>query len=149
MSVLFINKTRAQINKDLVQRVTKVFLKHYELSDKAVTVIFIADSEMQTINRTFRKRDKVTDVLSFAEMDSDFADQTSLGEIFIDYQQIKRQAKLYHNQLEYELVFILVHGLLHLLGYDDRTKAQSEIMKELGTKFILKYFKTIAKNKSQ
>ncbi|HRH21991.1 MAG TPA: rRNA maturation RNase YbeY, partial [bacterium] len=90
------------------------------------------------MNRDYRHKDKVTDVLSFTESDSPDAQADLLGQIFIDYQQIKRQAKEFEQSDEDELVFILVHGLLHLLGYDDATEEEAQIMEDLGKSFIKK-----------
>ncbi len=132
------NKTKSKINLALVENVTKAFLTYYKKGKFAVTVIFIGDKEMQTLNKNYRHKDKVTDVLSFTESDSDLAEENFLGEILIDYQQIKRQSKEFEHSDQDELVFILVHGLLHLLGYDDRTKVEAKVMEDLGNKFIKK-----------
>jgi len=136
MSVELVNQTSAKINQALVQRVAKAFLKHYNCSDQSLAVIIVSDKTIRALNKSYRRLDKVTDVLSFAESDSDIADQESLGEVFIDYRQIKRQAKIFGHSVDYELVFILVHGMLHLLGYDDQTEAEAKEMEELGTAFI-------------
>jgi len=135
MNFSVVNKTKAVINTALVKKVTKAFLSSYQL-DAELAIIFVADSEIRRLNRVYRRRDKVTDVLSFAERDGQMGDDEYLGDIFIDYQQIKRQAKTFGHSTDYELIFILVHGLLHLLGYDDKTKPQAEQMKQLGLEFI-------------
>ncbi|HMB65813.1 MAG TPA: rRNA maturation RNase YbeY, partial [Patescibacteria group bacterium] len=73
-----------------------------------------------------------TDVLSFpAEEPGDF-----LGEVIINYQQVSRQAPDFDSSPREELVFILVHGLLHLLGYTDDTEETKREMIELGQKLI-------------
>lgn len=138
MGVEVYNKTKAKINLALVDTVTKAFLKFYKKSKLDVVIIFIGDKEMQIMNRDYRHKDKVTDVLSFTESDSPDAQADLLGQIFIDYQQIKRQAKEFEQSDEDELVFILVHGLLHLLGYDDATEEEAQIMEDLGKSFIKK-----------
>jgi probable rRNA maturation factor len=138
MGVEVYNKTKAKINLALVDAVTKAFLKFYKKSKLDVVIIFIGDKEMQIMNRDYRHKDKVTDVLSFTESDSPDAQADLLGQIFIDYQQIKRQAKEFEQSDEDELVFILVHGLLHLLGYDDATEEEAQIMEDLGKSFIKK-----------
>ncbi|MBU4347150.1 rRNA maturation RNase YbeY, partial [Patescibacteria group bacterium] len=63
-----------------------------------------------------------------------------LGEVIIDYAQIKRQAREFGSGVNDELVFILVHGLLHLLGYDDKTEKGAKEMERLGEKFILNFY---------
>lgn len=138
MQVEVYNKTKAQINLALVEDVTKAFLKYYKKSKLEVVVVFIGDKEMQSMNKAYRHKDKVTDVLSFTESDNDEPQPGLLGQIFIDYQQIKRQAKEFSQTDQEELVFILVHGLLHLLGYDDRTEEEAQVMEDLGKAFIKK-----------
>jgi probable rRNA maturation factor len=59
-----------------------------------------------------------------------------LGEIVINYSQIKKQAKKYSNTIAQELIFILVHGLLHLIGYQDHTEKGIKEMEKLTYSFI-------------
>ncbi|MCR4311768.1 MAG: rRNA maturation RNase YbeY [Candidatus Uhrbacteria bacterium] len=78
-----------------------------------IGVSFVHDDEIQRLNRLYRQKDKVTDVLSFA---GDFVDQTGhLGDVIIDFDQAVRQAD---GDIELELTDLLVHGVLHVLGYD-------------------------------
>jgi len=138
MSIEVYNKTRAKLNLALVESVTKAFLTYYKKTKFDTVIIFIGDKEMQEINKLYRHKDKVTDVLSFTESDSGEPEQNFLGQIFIDYQQIKRQSKEFEHSVQDELIFILVHGLLHLLGYDDKTNEEAKIMEDLGIAFIKK-----------
>lgn len=124
------NRTKSVINEILVKETVESFLKHYKKPDKTVSVVFVGDSEIRKLNKRYRGKDKVTDVLSFSGSDEFF------GEILIDYAQIRRQAKEFSADTEEELVFILVHGLLHLLGYNDETDEEAEEMDKLGREFI-------------
>jgi probable rRNA maturation factor len=100
---------------------------------RAVSIVFVGDTTMHKLNKQLRGKDRPTDVLSFRETDSDYPDQNFLGEVMIDYQQIKRQAK---HGVQNELIFILVHGLLHLRGYNDDTDQQAAVMDRLTKKFL-------------
>jgi probable rRNA maturation factor len=124
------NQTKNKINIVLVKSVTEKFLQKHKLNKKEVSIAFVGDKEISKLNRIYRKIDKATDVLSFSG-EGDF-----LGEIVIDYAQIKRQAKEFKKSVSEELIFILVHGLLHLVGYDDRTEKGRVKMIELGEKFL-------------
>lgn len=124
------NKTRSRIDVEFVKKVSEKFLKKYKIKNKEVSIVFVGDSAIRKINKQYRGKDKATDVLSF-EGEDEF-----LGEILIDYAQIKRQAKKFKNKTKDELVFILVHGLLHLLGYDDETEKGRLKMEKLGNNFI-------------
>ncbi len=100
------------------------------MKDNIISIAFIGDQVMARLNQQYRKLKRPTDILSFAGEGSD------LGEIIIDYVQIKRQAKKYSKSINQELIFILVHGLLHLLGHDDETEKDRQKMITLGEKFI-------------
>lgn len=126
------NKTRTKINERLVEKVAVKFFDYYKIKNKSVSIAFVGDATMTRLNREYRKKNKATDILSFA------GEGSELGELIIDYAQIKRQALKYSKTVEDELVFILVHGLLHLLGYDDDTEKGRIEMIELGERFLSK-----------
>lgn len=132
MSVDFTNRTRTKINTNLVKMVSEQFLKKYRKDKLDLSIVFVGDRRIRTINKIYRTHDKVTDILSFE------GEGESFGELIIDYAQIKRQAKYFNNSVKEELVFILVHGLFHLLGYDDKTEKEEEKMIRLGESFIKK-----------
>ncbi len=125
------NKTKSRIDLNLVKKIVDKFLKTYKKRDCEASIAFVGDRVIRKLNRNYRETDKVTDILSFPG-EGDF-----LGEIIIDYAQIKRQAKKYGKTIKQELVFILVHGLLHLSGYNDKTEKGRREMERLGEKFIL------------
>lgn len=126
------NKTQSQIDVDLVRKVVGIFLKENKIKDD-VSLAFVGDTTIRALNKKYRKKDKITDVLSFEGEEGYF------GEIIIDYQQIRRQAKKYSSSSREELVFILVHALYHLLGYDDKTERGHKEMEILGKYFIKKH----------
>ena len=89
----------------------------------SASVIFVDPEEIHEINKTYRGIDRPTDVISFALMDSEddyemMEDDNELGDIFINVEAIRNQAKEYGHSLRREVCFLFTHGLLHLLGYD-------------------------------
>ncbi|MBU4216300.1 rRNA maturation RNase YbeY [Candidatus Parcubacteria bacterium] len=126
-----VNKTRSNINLKLVEKVSSKFLELIK-EKRDVSIVFVGDKRIQDLNKSYRHKDKVTDILSF-DGDRDF-----FGEIIIDYAQIKRQAKIFSKSVKDELVFILIHGLLHLQGYDDKTEKGRLQMEKLGESFVKK-----------
>lgn len=131
------NCTKSSLNTLLIKRAVEVTLKFGRVKGD-ISVVIIGDAAMTKLNKQFRKINKPTDILSFAEKDSDFKDKNFIGELFIDLAQIKRQAKKLQNKLAWELSFITIHGTLHLLGYEDETKQGQKKMEELGYKLIKK-----------
>ena len=124
------SKIKSKIPEKLIRETVEKFFQVYKIKNKTVSVAFIGDKKMRDLNREYRKKDKTTDVLSFSGEDDFF------GEILICYQQIKRQAKEYKKTAKQELIFILVHGLLHLIGMTDETENGRIKMIETGDKFI-------------
>ncbi len=84
--------------------------------DVQVSVAFVSAEEIRRLNRQYRGKDKVTDVLSFNLDDGEL-----LGEILLCYPQAVRQAHELGHGVREELLFLLVHGLLHLHGFDHET----------------------------
>lgn len=130
------NKTRSKINLALVNKAASKFLLKHKLSNQQVSIVFVGDSLIRSLNKQYRKIDKITDVLSFCDKESVILQKNFLGEIIIDFQQIKRQAKSLKHSVQEELIYILVHGLLHLAGHDHKTAQQSAKMDKLAAQFI-------------
>ncbi|MGK0554431.1 rRNA maturation RNase YbeY [Macrococcus capreoli] len=99
-----------------------------------VAVSFVDEAEIQQINKTYRNKDSVTDVISFAleeGEDEDFEMPDAprvLGDIIICVKRAEEQAEEYGHSFERELGFLSVHGLLHLLGYDHMNEADEKKM---------------------
>lgn len=127
------NQANYNINLKLVKKAVKVFGRVYKIKNKELSIAFVGDAEIKKLNLIYRGINKATDVLSFK------GDEENFGEIIIDYNQIKRQAGDFNNNVEEELIFILVHGLLHLIGHDDKTEKERLKMIKMGEKFIKNY----------
>lgn len=98
-----------------VQR-TAEMLEAMDKVDHAVTIAFVSDSKIRELNKQFRGLDKSTDVLSFP---SD--EPNELGDIAISLETAARQAKENKLTLDEEIAQLILHGLLHLSGYDHET----------------------------
>jgi probable rRNA maturation factor len=84
-----------------------------------VTVVFTGDAEIRRLNRGFRGKDRATDVLSFPDGTSDGGKATPrIGDIVISIPAAGRNARRSRHPIRLEIAHLLVHGLLHLLGYD-------------------------------
>lgn len=94
-------------------------------SVEEVSIALVDDGTMRKLNRAYRGKDKTTDVLTFEDIgvDSDEVADDSLGEIVISLPQAKRQARVERHSLPTELRYLLLHGLIHALGYDHETDA--------------------------
>ena len=94
-----------------------------ETRGKAVAVAFISDRRMRELNRMFRKKNSTTDVLSFPFEAAEFetGGEEILGDVVISLEQAARQAAESELALETEIKQLILHGVLHLCGYDHET----------------------------
>ena len=100
--------------------------------DGIFSVVFIDDEKMHSMNLKYRNIDRTTDVLSFALNDENSVrGENMLGDIFVSIPKMIEQAKDYGHSKKRELSFLVVHGLLHLLGYDHQTNEEEKIMFDL------------------
>ncbi len=104
------------------------------------SLIFIGDAKMRKLNRRFRGKNKTTDVLSFPIEKNG---KKMEGEIYISFPQAKRQAPLFGNLTEGEILRLCAHGFLHLLGYGHHTTEDKDAMFAREEKY-LKGFKAVS-----
>jgi probable rRNA maturation factor len=92
-------------------------------SGAGVTVAFVSDRLMRELNRMWRHKEGTTDVLSFPSAQDEFekAEGLSLGDVVISVEQAARQAREHGLEFDEEVSQLILHGLLHLCGYDHET----------------------------
>ena len=116
------------IYKKFLEKIAKKVLKILGIKIPEISIVLLGDAEIRAINKKYRKTNRVTDVLAF-----------DYGEIIICLPQAKRQAKELGHSLKEELATLLIHGILHLAGYNNETKKdfnrmlkrQNKIFKEV------------------
>lgn len=101
-----------------------------EHKNGTISVHVIGDEKMKELNRVHRGKNKTTDVLSFAATEGKWfgKQEEDLGDIFISAAKIRKQAKVWEVSAAEEFTRMLVHGVLHILGYDHITKSEASIM---------------------
>lgn len=100
-----------------------------------LSIAFVSDREMRRLNKQWRGKDAVTDVLSF-ELEGQGLRSKKQGEILLSYTQAKRQAAERGHSTRDEVVFLLVHGILHVFGYDHERPTDAKRMFPLQTKIL-------------
>ena len=116
--------------KDKFENMARKLLRE-EKHEKNVNIVLCSDEFVRCMNRDYRGLDKVTDVLSYEWHEEDF-----LGEIYIARDQVKRQAPEYGNTFYAEMKRVIVHGLLHLSGYDHIKAADRKVMRARECEFL-------------
>ena len=147
----------------MIENAYNVALKLTKVSckDLEINVSFVSKSEIKKLNNNFRSKDAVTDVLSFPNLlqcgeenmhliadkltKKNFAMEINpenncvfLGDICICKAKVRKQAKEFGNTIEREMVYMAVHGLLHLLGYDHLIDEDKKVMRDMEEKIMKK-----------
>jgi len=135
-----------QVTQATMLKAASYCAEHEELDPMrlSLSVSFVDKDEIQRLNKEYRNVDAVTDVLSFPQFDSFDYLQTwmeiELGDVVICADRAKEQAEEFGHSYERELIYLFVHSVFHLLGYDHMTDedkaemraAEEEVMGKLG-----------------
>ncbi len=116
-----------------LKRRARRVLRDMGLADTELSVVFVDDGEMQRLNAAYRSIDRPTDVLAFAMAEGAFGDLNPqiLGDVVISTQTARVQAERADRRVDDELDALLVHGILHLIGYDhERSAADARAMRD-------------------
>jgi len=110
--------------------------KEFNLSISFLSISFISSSKLRDINKEYLKHDYDTDIITF-NYSKKLKDID--GEILISFEEARRNAKKYDVTYGKELCRLVIHGMLHLLNFDDNNKENKKIMKRMENKLILSY----------
>lgn len=129
MTIDFIKQENCYIPRDFLQRALPCIIKdlkkeklHIPSSKKQISLVFVSSQKMKALNFQYRKKKKTTDILSFS---SNWGE--SFGELVFNYTLVKKQAMENKHSTKQELLYLLIHGLLHLLGLDHEKNLKEEI----------------------
>jgi len=138
-----INETNEEINElEEIKSVVEFALKYKDINNAIFNIIVVDEETIKEINKNYRNKDSVTDVISFAlEDDKSFieTEYRILGDIYICLNKVKSQSMEYGHSFLRELSFLTIHGLLHLLGYDHMTTEDEEEMFNLQEMILSEY----------
>lgn len=138
MSVLVSNlQEEMAIDEDLTKLITEVaeaILNSEGYGEEAeVSIVFVDDEYIQSLNSEYRGIDHPTDVLSFAMLEGQALpgqeEELILGDVVISLQTARRQAYEYGHSFHREVAYLTAHGVLHLLGYDHQDDESREEMR--------------------
>jgi len=130
--ISFTNETDEDIKEiSVLEKLIDFAVAHEQLSNVIFSVIFINDEKMHEMNKQYRNIDRTTDVLSFAfedTIDVSSDNVRMLGEIYISVDKAHEQASSYGHTYLRELSFLMIHGFLHLLGFDHMDEQEEKEM---------------------
>ena len=111
------NLTASSVNEDFLKKVAKKALKGENGKEIDLSIVFVGEAKMRKLNKRYRGKNKVTDVLSFG---------SELNEIVICLREVKKNAKTYNSTFKKELARVLIHAILHLSGYNHKEMQEKE-----------------------
>lgn len=140
MELAIRNFTKNKIDRKYLNFVAEktIQLSNYKKKPE-ISLVIIGTKRMISLNNKYRNKNKVTDVLSFGNENPKGAKKfifppsknVNLGEIFICYSQVEKQSKEKKHSAKKEIAVLLIHGILHLIGYDHAKDKDAEKMQKM------------------
>jgi probable rRNA maturation factor len=120
-----------KINRRRIRATVMKLLNHLNRSDKELSLTFVDDEMIRGLNKQFLNRDKSTNVLSFSLQEGEFSQVNPeiLGDIVISVDTAQKDAAKSGFPVEQEIDFLIIHGLLHLCGYNHENTSPAETRK--------------------
>ena len=141
--VVYKKVSKVGISKRVIKELVKFILDKTKTKNSGVdlSIHFIGDQKMRSLNYLYRGQDKTTDVLAFSLSDSKQikTETDDLGDIFVSVPQVRRQAKEFEVSFKEELLRMVAHGVLHLLGYEHKNNQQAKKMFSTQEELIKKF----------
>ena len=128
------NEFGIQLNKSSIQSLLENILLDNKQNTGSINIIMTDDDSLRLMKKEYFNQDLYTDVIAFNIDDDPFE-----GEIYISHDRIKDNAKKFNQSFEDELKRILIHGSLHLCGYDDKTRKEKLEMTSLEENYLEKF----------
>ena len=120
---------RVTFDQARLDRQARAILSDVGEASAELGILFVGDQRMRSLNRQYRGKDRTTDVLAFAMREAPHSSSSLLGDVVIAVPTAARQAKEGQRSLDEELTVLLVHGILHLCGYDhERSEKEARRM---------------------
>jgi len=118
------------VRADLTRR-ARAMLDALQMADSELSILLTGDDQIKILNRIYRRKNRSTDVLAFAQREGALGDRAGrlLGDVVISVPTARRQAQARGADVTLELTMLLAHGLLHLVGWDHETPSKDRLMR--------------------
>jgi probable rRNA maturation factor len=127
-------QTEIKIKRRKIRSTVSQILKILNYADKEISISFVDDENIRQINKQYLQRDRATNVISFSMLEGKCGNINPqiLGDVIISVQTARKDAVKGRLSLEQEIDFLLIHGILHLLGYnhENTTKKETDRMRQ-------------------
>jgi len=120
------------ISRQIIKKIATVTAERLDIQNAFITIIVTDDVYIRNINREFRGLNEPTDVISFSNRENPFPEidpsQEGIGDIYISLERAERQSLEYRETLLDEVKRLVIHGMLHLVGYDHERSDEDEAL---------------------
>jgi probable rRNA maturation factor len=140
MEVLIDNRqSRQKIALKKIKQTVQVILDALDCPDSEISILIVDDPQIEDLNQQYLNRQGPTNVIAFAMREGEFSDVSPhlLGDVVISIDTAAREAQMAATSMEQRFNELLVHGILHLMGYDHETSADDARVMEDKNKEIL------------
>lgn len=136
------NKTKQKLNKREIHKLVSVLKEELKFELESISINFLTEEQIIPINNSYLGHNYSTDIITFNYSGENY---TLDGEIFISLDDADFYAKKYDVNLKNEILRLVIHGFLHLLGYDDVNANDKRKMKRLENSLVKKYLNFLTK----
>lgn len=123
-----------QPDDEICCKILRTVLEDQDIDDGTITVIFGQDELLRGLKKQFFQKNQFTDVIAFRL--NNYEEKVVEGEVYISLPRARENAKTFGEPFEREISRLLIHGVLHLLGYEDDTKKSKMVMTSLEDKYL-------------
>jgi len=134
ISVDLHNKSSIEFNKESIRGLLEMVLSENKHQSADINIIIMDDDSLRQIKKEYFNQDVYTDVIAFNIDEDPFE-----GELYISYDRVKDNAEKFNDSFEGEFKRILIHGTLHLCGFDDQTKEDKSRMTSMEEDYLKKF----------
>jgi len=125
------NNSNLSFNSDSINNLSNLIFNNHGYLHGKINIIITDDNTLREMKKKFFNEDVFTDVIAFNIEDDPFE-----GEIYISYHRVKDNAETYNQEVQDEFKRVIIHGLLHLCGYEDSTTTEKENMRLIEDNFL-------------
>lgn len=137
MEVLINNCSAVELDLEFFRELAEEVLEFEKVDAQAeLSIVFLDEDQIHELNAKYRGVDSSTDVLSFLQSDDNLDGPHLLGDVVISPQVAQAQARKYQHSFDREMAILLIHGILHLLGFDHQTSEEKKAMQEKEEKIL-------------
>ena len=120
-------------NKNLLKKWLKDLILQEHANPGQINIVFTSDSNVLELNKKYLSRDYLTDIITFDYTEN----QLVAGDLFISIIRVKENSERFDVTFNMELKRVIVHGILHLLGYGDRNEKEKSLMRQMEDRYLL------------